>query len=84
MALGVIKIREEISTKDLLIETLIREAGTANNIELLDVPPNFLKLVNEIIKMGKNNTESLSHNGEEKNKRLWVAFGRWLGMLGCC
>ncbi|CAG8592650.1 4126_t:CDS:1, partial [Scutellospora calospora] len=37
-----IKICEEISSKDLLVDMLIQEARSANNIELSDVLSNFL------------------------------------------
>ncbi|CAG8671426.1 21406_t:CDS:2 [Racocetra persica] len=53
ISLGGVKICKEILSKDLLVNMLIREARSANNIELSDVPPNFLLLVDkEIIKMG--------------------------------
>jgi hypothetical protein len=74
------KIVEEISTRDLLTETLIREARITGDVEVSNVPTNFFKLVDEdIIKMGKHDAD-LSHNGKEKNKSLWIDFGRWLGM----
>ncbi|CAG8795436.1 19438_t:CDS:1, partial [Gigaspora rosea] len=75
-----VKICEEISAKDLLVDMLIREARSANNIELSDVPSNFLLLVNkEIIKIEEHDNAN-SYSDNAKNKRLWVAFGRWLGI----
>ncbi|KAF0532736.1 calnexin independence factor cif1 [Gigaspora margarita] len=80
ISLGGVKICKEISAKDLLVDMLIREARSANNIELSDVPSNFLLLVNkEIIKMGEYD-DANSYSDNAKNKRLWVALGRWLGM----
>ena len=78
--MGSVKICEEISSKDLLVDILIREARSANNIELFNVLPNFLLLVDkEIIKMGEHDDVN-SHPDNAKNNRLWVALGRWLGM----
>ncbi|KAF0518003.1 calnexin independence factor cif1 [Gigaspora margarita] len=80
ISLGSVKICEEISAKDLLVDMLIQEARSANNIELSDIPSNFLLLVNkEIIKMGEHDYAN-SNSDNAKNKRLWVALGRWLGM----
>ena len=71
---------QNLQRKDLLVNMLIREARSANNIELSDVPPNFLLLVDkEIIKMGEHD-DANPYSNNAKNKRLWVALGRWLGM----
>lgn len=72
------KIQHKITTLDLLVETLIREAKLAKNItseQLFEIPYDFLSLVNSDI-INPNVTSS------ETNNRLWVAFGRWLGFEG--
>ena len=73
--MGGVKFCEEISAKDLLVDMLIRETRSANNIELSDIPSNFLLLVNkEIIKIGEHD-DANSYSDNAKNKRLWVALG---------
>ncbi|KAF0431634.1 calnexin independence factor cif1 [Gigaspora margarita] len=75
------KTRYDISARELLIETLIREAKSSdsNSLELLKIPLNFLSLIyTNIIKETNGIIEkSLSNT---TNNRLWVAFGRWLGL----
>ncbi len=65
-----------MSTRDLLIETLIREAKITkkNNVET-EIPPDFLTLVDSDI-IDSSGTSSKS------NKSIWVAFGKWLGFKG--
>ena len=66
------KIQHKITTLDLLVETLIREAKLAKNItseQLFEIPYDFLSLVNfDIINPNVTSFET--------NNRLWVAFGR--------
>ncbi|CAG8589726.1 31890_t:CDS:2, partial [Racocetra persica] len=55
-------------------------ARLANNIELSDIPPNFLLLVNKKIIKIEEHVDANSHPDNAKNKHLWVALGRWLGI----
>ncbi|CAG8793193.1 18239_t:CDS:2, partial [Racocetra persica] len=73
-----IRTQHNISAKDLLIETLLREASTSNNsIDLPKIPPDFLSLVySDIIKEKNDVKEPL--DVDTNNKRLWIAFGRLL------
>ena len=71
--------KDDVSTRDLLIETLIRESHTDDNfVNWSDIPLNFLTLVDmDIIKNKTNENDESSI--DDKNDRLWVAFGRFLG-----
>ncbi|KAF0442576.1 calnexin independence factor cif1 [Gigaspora margarita] len=69
----------DISARELLIETLIREAKSSNgnSLELLKIPLNFFFLIyTDIIRETGIGIESSSSN--TANNRLWVAFGWWL------
>ena len=75
------KTRYDISARELLVETLIREAksSNSNSFELLEIPPDFLSLIyTDIIKETNIGIERSLPN--TANKRLWVAFGQWLGL----
>ena len=63
-----IRTQHNISAKDLLIETLLREASTSNNsIDLPEIPPDFLSLVySDIIKEKNDVKEPL--NVDTNNK----------------
>ncbi|KAF0434161.1 calnexin independence factor cif1 [Gigaspora margarita] len=74
------KIHHNISAKDLLIETLLREASASNNsINLPEIPPDFLSLVYSDIIKEKNGVKG-PLDIDTNNKRLWIAFGQWLGL----
>ncbi|KAF0517618.1 calnexin independence factor cif1 [Gigaspora margarita] len=75
------KTRYDISARELLIETLIREAKSSdsNSLELVEIPLNFLSLIyTDIIKETNVSIEKSLPN--TTNNRLWVSFGRWLGL----
>ncbi|KAF0424066.1 calnexin independence factor cif1 [Gigaspora margarita] len=71
----------DISARELLIEILISEAKSSdsNSLGLPEIPSNFLSLIyTDIIReTGVGIEESLPNTA---NKRLWVAFGQWLGL----
>jgi hypothetical protein len=65
-----VKTKYDITTRDLLIETLIREARL-NNASVLEIPLKFLTLIEtDII-----NKVELA----DKKRQLWIDLGRWLG-----
>ena len=71
---------QNISLRDLLIETLIKEARSDSDdssFRLDEIPEEFFLLIDKdlINKVDKNDISPT-----DTNKRLWVAFGRWLGM----
>jgi hypothetical protein len=74
------KIKHNVAALDLLVETLIREAKLAKNQDtheqLFEIPDDFLLLVNSDI------LNSHATSSSKSNKRLWVAFGKWLGFEG--
>ncbi|KAF0501905.1 calnexin independence factor cif1 [Gigaspora margarita] len=56
-----------------------RKSSDSNSLELLEIPLNFLSLIyTDIIKETNVSIEKLLPN--TTNNRLWVAFGRWLGL----
>jgi len=64
-----IKIKKEISTEELLIETLIHEAKLNNDNTFNEIKEKFIKLIyTDIINKLKSNL----------NTSLWIEFGRWL------
>ncbi|KAF0552242.1 calnexin independence factor cif1 [Gigaspora margarita] len=74
------KTHYNILAKDLLIETLLRKASASNNsIDLPKIPPDFLSLVYSDIIKEKNDVKGLL-DVDTNNKRLWIAFGQWLGL----
>src|SRR5436190_13439279 len=71
-----IKNQYDVSTRELLIETLIREAKkTKNNNVETEIPPDFLTLVD-------SNIVNSSGTSSKSDKQIWVAFGKWLGFKG--
>src|SRR2546429_1127303 len=84
------KFQHEVTTRDLLVETLIREAKKEknNSYELSEIPQDFLELVSSNIigsvssDLESSNPESDVESVSELNKNLWIAFGRWLGFEG--
>ena len=89
------KFQHEVTTQDLLVETLIREAQKEKNnsdelYELSEIPQDFLELVNSNIIGSESDSELDSELDVELdselafklNKNLWIAFGRWLGFKG--
>ena len=71
-----IKTQQNISTCDLLIETLIRESNKDDNFNSSEVPLKFLTLIDTNI---INKADDIDSN---KNKDLWIALGKWLGFEG--
>jgi hypothetical protein len=76
-------------TRELLTEILIWESKFTNNnsFELFDIPSDFITLVttdiincvsesNEEAELRISNSSSITN----KDKLIWVSFGRWLGM----
>nr|CAG8622070.1 1334_t:CDS:2 [Entrophospora candida] len=83
------KTQEDVSTQDLLIETLIWEAKNVdgNYLNSPEVLPNFLRLINRYIinKADESDEESelqVTNSSSEGDKNLWVDFGIWLGFVG--
>ncbi|CAG8790418.1 869_t:CDS:2, partial [Gigaspora margarita] len=71
-----VKSQEKVLAKELLIETLIREAVLVNNIKSPEIPPDFLMLINnEIIK-----ADCIKSKTKDLNEQLWLSLGQWLGM----
>lgn len=83
------KTKHEILTRELLTEILIRESKFTNNnsFELFDIPSDFITLVttdiincisesNEEVELKISNSSSIT----DKDKLIWISFGRWLGM----
>ncbi|CAG8830711.1 14243_t:CDS:2, partial [Racocetra persica] len=71
----------DISAKELLIETLIREAKSSdsNSFELPEILSNFLSLIyTDIIRETDVGIKGSSPN--ITNKQLWVVFSQWLGL----
>ncbi len=67
------KIQHKISTRDLLIESLLRKKELqSNSLGSVKIPSNFLKLID---------TEIIGSSVVDKpaSKCSWVAFGKWLG-----
>ena len=85
------KFQHEVTTQDLLVETLIREAQKEKNdsdelYELSEIPQDFFELVNSDIISSeldvKLDSELAPELASKLNKNLWIAFGRWLGFKG--
>ena len=81
------KFQHEVTTQDLLVETLIREAQKEKNdsdelYELSEIPQDFFELVNSDIISSELDVKLDSELAPELNKNLWIAFGRWLGFKG--
>ncbi|CAI2182588.1 9982_t:CDS:2, partial [Funneliformis geosporum] len=83
------KTQHEILTRELFIEMLIRESklNNSNSFESSDIPSDFITLVttdfinnidesNEKAELGISNSSSITN----KNKLIWISFGRWFGM----
>ena len=75
------KTQQGISTKELLIETLIREARTVSDtyLNLIEIPLDFLALLETDIINTPNNDNTTSVSTYNENNKQWVAFGRFLG-----
>ncbi|CAG8620279.1 2438_t:CDS:2, partial [Racocetra persica] len=74
-----VKSREKVFAEELLIETLVREAVLVNRVELSEILPNFLALINnEIIKV--NYVTQVKSKTKNLNEQLWLSLGQWLGM----
>jgi len=75
------KTQGNISARDLLIETLIKESRSdpcCSSLESTEIPEDFFSLVDTDIINGVEKNDNL--HVTDSNKRLWVAFGRWLGL----
>ncbi|PKK60805.1 hypothetical protein RhiirC2_792795 [Rhizophagus irregularis] len=83
------KTQHEILTRELFIEMLIRESkfNNSNSFKPFDIPSDFITLVttdfinnvdesNEETELGISNSSSITN----KNKLIWISFGKWLGM----
>src|SRR4051794_26890029 len=66
------KSRQDISTRRVLIETIVRKARLAkNDYNITSIPADFLMLLDHNIINGETSAK--------ENVKKWVAFGRWLG-----
>ncbi|RIB24233.1 hypothetical protein C2G38_2169140 [Gigaspora rosea] len=74
-----IKAMHEMSTIDLLVETLIHEAKENNNtLDSFEIPAEFLTIVNRDI----INSNNLNTSVFKLDKNIWIALGKWLGFKG--
>ena len=60
-----------------MIEILIQEARDSDDKLPVEMPEIFFPLIEDI--MSEVNKDDTSSNANT-NKRLWVAFGQWLGL----
>jgi len=70
------KTQQNISIRDLLIETLIKEARSDSDdssFRLAEIPEDFFLLIDKDIinEIDKNDISPIT----DTNKRLWVTFG---------
>lgn len=69
----------EISTIDLLVETLIHEAKKNNNtLDSFEISAEFFAIVNRDI----INSNNLNTSVFKLDKNIWIALGKWLGFKG--
>ena len=75
VSISTIKNQHDVFTRDLLVETFIRKTKKDKNADTpYKIPADFLALVNSDI--------IYSDGLSKSNKRIWVAFGNWLGFKG--
>ena len=70
-------VRQPISTKDLLTETLIRESKLSNNNSFNVISPDFDMIPQDFLILLNSIQEKIKPT--EDDTKTWIAFGKWLG-----